>query len=186
MGKLANYFEGFTTGVNEANSYTPYEIAMYQINAFGEFVDAIARANPHRLHHVYEWDQCGDSGSRLFELSASPAMSRVVVTYEFLPSVSPNRNGQVFWDKAQVMESGMSVISDPSTAVLLRDGNWRVGPFMISNPGGDDTTNAFRETFVQYFSTRIIVGPKSIKASSMTQSGGYNDARRIYGSIISQ
>jgi hypothetical protein len=185
MGKLFNYFEGFTTGVTEANSYTPYEIALYQINAFGEFVDAMARANPHRLHHVYEWNQCGDSGSRLFELKANPAMSRVVVTYEFLPSVTPNNNGQVFWDKAQVMESGDMVTNNPSTAVLLRDGNWRVGPFTF-NPGGEGTTNAFRETFIDYFANRIIVGPKSIKASQMTRSGGYNDARRIYGSIISQ
>ncbi len=185
MGKLANYVEGFVTGVKEANAYTPYEIALYQITEFGKFVDTMASMNPHRLHHVYEWNQVGDSESRLFQLTARPILTKVVVTYEFLPSVTPNNNGQVFWDKAQVMESGNMVTNNPSTAVLLRDGNWRVGPFTF-NPGGDSTTNAFRETFIDYFSTRIIVGPRSIKSSPLTRAGGYNDARRIYGSIISK
>jgi len=36
---------------------------------FGLYIDAQARVNPQSLHHVYEWNKVGNSGSRLFKLN---------------------------------------------------------------------------------------------------------------------
>jgi hypothetical protein len=110
-----------------------------------------------------------------------------MITYNFLPSITPNDNGVIFANKAEVMENGDEVSFTTNTPVPLPDGEFRVGQFTF-NPGGIETIGAFRETFILYFARAIDVnGPNlKINASPLTYNQGMRDGDRIYDSISSQ
>jgi hypothetical protein len=124
------------------------------MDEFCQYVDSFASASPHVLHHVYEWGQCGQADARLFQLYAKPdGISGAWITYELLESQTPNLNGYMFPDKAEVMESGkmVSFNTDKPVPLELEDGLiFRVGQFTFK-PGGNDTTGAFRDIFIDYF-----------------------------------
>lgn len=117
-------------------------------------VDAKARGNPEMFHHVYEWDQAGNATARLFKVvSQNRGSANFSLSYEFLPSGTPNRNGQVFPNKAFVMESGMPVEIAPVTGDYLAfeiDGEEVVtrGPVLVESPGGEQTKGAFYNEFM--------------------------------------
>jgi hypothetical protein len=154
---------------------------------FSGYVDMLASANPQRLHHVYEWNQVGNPSARLFEIDVLPMNKGGIITYKFLPSLTPNDNGVIFADKAEVMESGAEVSFSTNEPVPLSDGEFRVGQFTF-NPGGIETVGAFRETFMLYFA-RIVNDVKTpniqINASPLTYRQGVRDGGRIYDSLSS-
>jgi hypothetical protein len=100
---------------------------------FFPYLNAMARGNRKSLHHVYEWDRAGVTAARLFDLkipSSSRGKSNFSMKVEFRPSKSlvpltdaqatPNENTgavvkrkHVFYNKAMVMEYGMSVVIEP-------------------------------------------------------------------------
>lgn len=186
-GKLEQYFDGFFDTIERNELTAELATATRMMTEFGLYVDSYASANPHRLHHVYEWGMVGQQQGRLFNLTAVPAGNSVIITYEFLPSVVPNENGVVFTDKATVMESGETVTFETNKPVPINDGEtFRVGQFTFV-PGGVDTNGAFQETFMLYFASRKIeatIRSIKMKPSALTRSGGERDAKRIYDSII--
>lgn len=183
-GGLGKYFDGFVKGFTQEQPRFELLEAQQLVAEFNVYMDMLASANPHRFHHIYEWDQCGEAGGRLFDVTAVPSGRGVIIQYVLLPSTTPNRNGQVFTNKAMVMESGDWVISEPEGPVYIESiGEFRVGPFILK-PGGPDTTGAFQETWRTFFMTRIpVMTAKKIVPSAYTAQGGYNDARRVYDSI---
>lgn len=187
-GKIEQYFDGFFDSIERNELPAEMATAARMIAEFGMYVDSYAAANPHRLHHVYEWGMVGEQQGRLFELTAVPTGNSVVITYELLPSVVPNENGVIFTDKATVMESGETVTFETDKPVPINDGEtFRVGQFTFV-PGGPATNGAFRETFMLYFaSRRIEISTRSLKMkpSALTRAGGERDGKRIYDSIIS-
>jgi hypothetical protein len=185
INRLDNYFNGFFEAIRDGEKEAEFKTAVQMILEFGQYIDMLASANPHRFHHVYEWNQVGNQAGRLFELSAVPTAGGTMITYEFLPSTTPNDNGQVFVDKASVMESGQSVTFTTDKPVPIDDQTFRVGSFTFV-PGGNDTNGAFREQFMIYFANRtnLITGSsKTMKPSSLTKAGGYKDGMRIYDRI---
>jgi len=189
-GDLLGYFDEFFRGVQETEQQAEYKTAARIVYEFGQYVDMTARSSPNRLHHVYEWNRVGHQDARLFELNITPTGGGVVITYELKKSVTLNDNGQLFADKAEVMESGHVVSFETDKPVPLFDGEeFRVGPFTFV-PGGRDTTGAFEETFRTYFMNRgnLIVqrGNQQLPISSLTKSGGRNDGRKFYDRIIHQ
>jgi hypothetical protein len=68
---------------------------------------------------------------------------------------SPNSD-QVFYDKATVMEDGITVIVNEVNAEALFfevDGveYFRTGPIVIENPGGPDVRGSFLQQFEQFY-----------------------------------
>lgn len=187
--KISTFFDGFFDALKAEEPAAEFKTAAQLILEFGQYVDAMAAANPHRFHHVYEWNQVGQEDARLFELKAIPSGSSVVITYEFKKSLTPNDNGVVFADKATVMESGQSVTTSPRGPVPINDGEmFRVGPFTFT-PGGNDTNNAFRDTFMLYFASRSNLstrGNKKINKGTMSYSDGYRAGVSVYDRIGGQ
>jgi hypothetical protein len=124
--------------------------------------DARARANPDRLHHVYEWGQVGSGSSRLFKLIATGVgTDTMVITYDYLKSTVPTPSGHVFSEKARVMEEGIEVTINPTNAETLAfevDGEmvYTRGPVVVPNPGGDAVRNALRTEFMYYFRPSVL------------------------------
>lgn len=135
--------------------------------------DSYARANPKKMHHVYEWGEIGNSKGRLFVIERSSALNgTLVIGTKFLPSklpvpinpelLTPGPTGKIvskksiFKDKASVMENGnpvsfvaKSMLSfvGSSGLVFLRPGT----QVNILNPGGKGTKGAFAEFFLSWY-----------------------------------
>lgn len=184
---LDDYFDGFFDAIEQGESKAEYSRAIKMIAEFGVYVDMLASANPHRLHHVYEWGQVGTESGRLFDLTAVPSGTGVVITYNFKQSTVPNENGVVFANKASVMESGETVSFETNRPVPIGDGKFRVGRFTFV-PGGMDTNGAFMETFMLYFSTRaqeFSDASYTMPRSNSTRAAGTRDGKIIYDRINS-
>jgi hypothetical protein len=126
-------------------------------NYFENFVDAKARANSERFHHIYEWDRSGDKNARLFKRNITSTPAGAVISFNFTKSKEPNRNGYIFYNKASVMESGQTVIVRPKNKKFLvytiNDQTIITSkPSIISSPGGTQVKGAFTEEW-QSFST---------------------------------
>jgi hypothetical protein len=181
---LNTYFNSFFRGIQNSEREQEMKTALIQAEEFSQYLDALARSSPHRFHHVYEWGKVGDSSARLFNIKVIPTGDAVVLRYEFLPSTTPNENGQIFTDKAEVMESGKTVTFETDKAVPIGEEEFRTGPFTFI-PGGKDTNGSFQEAYLQYFITRrgmpiTARETATVKPSGFSSNSGYRDGRTLY------
>lgn len=187
-GDLTAYFNEFFSEIQQVEQEEEYKTALKLVVEFGEYIDQMARSNPHMLHHVYEWNMVGVREGRLFDLRITPTNMGSTITYEFLKSVMPNDNGVVFADKAQVMEDGNPVSFETDTPVPLYDGTmFRVGRFTFV-PGGQDVGGSFALMFRTFFTNRqnIRISDRNIPISSLTKSGGRRDGKAFYDRLINK
>ena len=147
---------------------------------FGLYIDAQARVNPQSLHHVYEWNKVGNSGSRLFKLNVTERNGlsfKLGSTFLMSKSPVPNSFGKkkyIFKNKASVMESGMPVVITPraskrlvfetSTGVVYMP----IGASVtVTRPGGGKATGRFQIAYARFFTGNLV--NLSIKRSGFQQ-----------------
>lgn len=106
---------------------------------FLPYMNAYSQANRRGMHHMYEWGKVGNSSARLFDL-VIPASSRgranftMRLTYRPSKSLVPLTEAQatpnpntgavveqrhIFYNKAMVMENGLSVTVRPQKAKFM-------------------------------------------------------------------
>lgn len=124
-------------------------------NYFSNYVDAIARIDNYRYHHIYEFGKVGNKSARLFQ----GTVKNGIISYTLLPSSQPNNNGVIFQQKAFVMEEGTPIIIQPTNSSILAfeiDGEMIFSQQSIINqPGGPYVANAFRDLFNEFFSSNL-------------------------------
>lgn len=147
-------------------------------------IDAYARKNPKKMHHVYEWGMVGKATGRLFELKLNSTVGGVaVISSVFLQSKKPVpanpatsiagvsrpmlMKQNVFKNKATVMENGQSVSYKAASVLSFMgsDGQVFVAPgtiINIKNPGGVQTKHAFKDFMDAWYAQR----PEAIMDSS--------------------
>lgn len=162
LKNAVGYSNGFLSELQRQEPRLTEKVGKLSIDAFYDYLDGLARSHPGMLHHVYEWGQVGDPFGRLYELELSLAKSNAKITATFLESDSPSsESGQIFYDKASIMEEGIPVVVNGKDAQALFfeiDGEefFRHGPIYIANPGGSATrgsfVRAFNEFYMNYFS----------------------------------
>lgn len=155
---------------------------------FGRYVDTQAMAMPGTLHHVYEWNQIGKkrlwqlikvgSGDSGFNITAGFWKSKVKAPIDPILKV-PGKNGRivtksrVFYNKAEVMESGVAVtmrargksrMAYPTSRTKSGIG-FTHGPLRVEHPGGKGTTFGFQKTMFRYFGTGLAT--RHLKASGV-------------------
>lgn len=138
--------------------------------------DSYSRANPKKMHHVYEWGGIGNSTKRLFVLKRENLLGGdLLINSIFLPSKMPvpvnpellksGKSGKVvtrrniFKDKAEVMESSQNVsfTARKVLAFMGNDGIVFIRPgttINIAHPGGIATKNAFAEHMLEWYTTK--------------------------------
>lgn len=127
---------------------------------FENYVDARARANPYRLHHIYEFDLTGDKASRLFKRNITKSPAGVIMSFSFKPAKNPNREGYMFASKAIVMEEGKPLTIKPRRSKYLmyrlRDGRFvkTSKPSFVEHPGGIEVKGAFAQEFKEFTSVQ--------------------------------
>jgi len=135
--------------------------------------DNYARANPKKMHHVYEWGKIGNKIGRLFVLERSLLVNgNLLITTNFLPSkmpvpinkelLIPGRTGKavsrksIFANKAKVMEAGtpVSFTAKRVLSIVGNNGIVFIAPgtqIKILHPGGLKTKNAFASYIVEWY-----------------------------------
>jgi hypothetical protein len=157
MNNLVAYSEGFLEGIQKGKKAFLSGVGEKAKDILEAFIDSNARVNPEALHHIYEWYQTGNPDARLFEISYKVSDSGVSLESNFTQSRSVAIGSkEPFYDKARVMESGMSITIRPRSSDYLK---FEVGgetvftpnPVNVKNPGGASTTGAFEKTFNSFF-----------------------------------
>ena len=135
--------------------------------------DSYARANPKKMHHVYEWGQIGQPNGRLFVIERGSILNgSLVINSKFLPSnlpvpvnpelLNPGPTGKIvskkniFQNKAEVMESGSQVnfTAKKMLAFAGSEGIVFISPgktINILNPGGKFVKNSFAEHMLRWY-----------------------------------
>lgn len=122
---------------------------------FEAYLDAVARIDPYRYHHIYEFGMTGNKSGRLFKSTIKNGS----ISYSFTDSKLPNENGQIFVKKAFVMESGQPLQITPKNSEFLAfeiDGEQIFArSTYVQNPGGPYVAGSFRAIFEEYFKSRL-------------------------------
>lgn len=151
------YANSFTSELKKNKEILNKKVGEESVEAFYEYLDSLAASHPGMLHHVYEWGQVGNPLGRLYDLGLSVNRSSAVIDAEFLESRIPSPTSDVpFFDKAQIMEDGESVVVNEVDAQALFfeiDGEefFRKGPIFIANPGGEATRGSFVRAFNEFY-----------------------------------
>jgi len=161
LNNVVQYSDGFIKETKAQEARVTARLANLSIDGFYDYMDQLARVNPGMLHHVYEWGRVGDPGSRLFELKKQISKNNAVITSEFLTSETiSSTSNEPFYEKAKIMEEGISVVVQEVEAQALFfeiDGveYFRTGPIVIENPGGSEVRGSFVEQFEEFYNTYL-------------------------------
>jgi len=166
MKKAIDYSTGFINGAEQNEQYFNNQLAEIIKEAFYKYVDSVARLEPDRLHHIYEWEQTGVDKARLFRIEAFSGRQSIRFVTEFMQStsISPTAN-EPFVNKAEVMESGTTIkISPRGDGPLAFQGDDGEMVFTneevtIENPGGNvagQFAAVAREFFTNYLDQALL------------------------------
>lgn len=157
MNNLMNYSVGFLEGAQRGKVELLKEVGIRTKEILGEYLDASARVSPDLLHHVYEWYQTGSPEARLFDINYHAAAGSLSIDATFRQSTTVKNGSKVpFYNKAVVMERGISITVSPrSSEVLVFEDNgeevFTRQPVTIDNPGGKQVAGSFEKVFKEFF-----------------------------------
>ena len=144
----------------------------------GKYIDSVAKLEPERLHHVYEWNKVGVSTQRLFVItpvytavtgnSYSTGAALFSSVFTLSTSILKSRGSKVpFREKAYYMENNIEVTIRPKRADgLLRyydeelgeqfDSGWVTSyQSIVQEPGGPKVYRQFDATLKQFFTVYL-------------------------------
>lgn len=158
MNNVVEYSLGFLDGTKKGHKVFLNNLALGTIESFKQYIDVTARMSPGALHHIYEWDQVGSPGARLYNITySSNGKDTIFFNSTFKQSKSIKNGSTVpFINKAEIMENGTPVIIKPRKAKVLafEDNGEQIftpNPVKVENPGGDAVQGSYEKAFDTFF-----------------------------------
>jgi hypothetical protein len=156
LQNIVKYSFGFLEGAQEGKKVMLNKLGDGTIQALGQYIDAMARGDQYAMHHVYEWYQTGSPAGRLFDLQYTVSNAGLSLKSSFRQSTTVAENStEPFYDKARIMEQGISVtISPKRKALVFEEGGDTIfvsRPITINNPGGTAVEGAYERVFDSFF-----------------------------------
>jgi hypothetical protein len=157
MNNIVKYSFGFVEGAQRGKNKLLDNLGKETVEVLKDFIDSMARVNPETLHHVYEWYRTGSPESRLFDIEYTVSGLGLSVKSTFRQSTSIRNGSETpFYDKARIMENGVSVTIRPRRSSVLAfedDGEdvFTKNPISVSNPGGSNVIGSYEQTFDMFF-----------------------------------
>lgn len=154
---IAKYSEGFLEGVQSGKQKMLESIGKNSVEIFKEFVDQQARVDEKMYHHIYEWYQNGSPDARLFDVEYNVNDGGISFNGTFSQSRSVKNGSKTpFYNKAQVMERGLSITISPvnSSVLTFNVGGEQVftkDSVTVQHPGGSHVMGAFENIFDIFF-----------------------------------
>lgn len=158
MDNILEYSYGFLDGVQKGKTRFFQNLGNSVSEMLNKFIDSNARINEQALHHVYEWYQVGSPEARLFNINYKISNAGLTFVTSFKQSDTiKNGSKTPFYDKAKIMEEGISVTIEPKNSDVLvfeSDGEevFTKNPVTVDNPGGEATAGSFEKTIDTFFS----------------------------------
>lgn len=174
---LTGYLKGLSTEIRTDQhmgpvlKYVHAELAA----AFDDYMTAISTAMPSQFHHVYEWNQIGNPGAKLWKnvLRGHGGSRTATWTWRASKTIVPvTQEAQdvgveqihVFVWKAPVMEYATDITINPTrktglaffTGPTSDPGRWELNftksPITVQNPGGAQVKGAFTTAYLEWWS----------------------------------
>lgn len=164
LENASSYSYGFLDGIELGQQEFNKRLGEFTVEALYKYIDSRAKANPQRLHHVYEWGQTGNPSARLFNFTYRPYKSSIRFTGNFLPSSSINEGStEPFVNKAKVMEDQIQLVITPRDSAYLAfevDGEmvFTTNTIYIDHPGGDEVSGSFGNAVEDFFNNYFNLG----------------------------
>jgi hypothetical protein len=164
----AQYGGGFLDGIQMQRLEFNRFLGGVTVEALGKYIDARARGDHASLHHVYEPGETGNEGGRLYSFTVKPTLSVINIGGSFKQSTgTPLAGGEPFYDKARMMENGISVTIAPKNGDVIsfeEDGEmvFTTESITIEHPGGDAVAGSFGrvvDDFFEFYFTNSILAP---------------------------
>jgi len=166
MNNIMKYSIGFLDGVEKGKTPFLKSLGVDAVEIMKQFIDSNARVNPSMLHHIYEWNRTGSPAARLYDINFTVSNIGLSFKSSFRQSESIQDGSKTpFYDKARIIENGLSVVIKPRTSEVLafeEDGEmvFTKKPIRVSNPGGVEAQGGFEQTmdlfFNKYFSQSFL------------------------------
>lgn len=158
LGNTVKYSYGFLEGIDMEEIVFNQRLAEYTVDVLNKYIDSNARMNPSAFHHIYEWNQVGQESARLFKLTPKVSKRIITITGNFLKSKSPNDDGYVFYNKAEIMENGISLTIEPKNSeVLVFEDNgetvFTANSVYVAHPGGEAVEGSFAQIVEEFFAS---------------------------------
>lgn len=178
LGNAVSYSYGFLEGIDMDQILFNKTLAEYTTEALELYIDSQARVDPESLHHVYEWDQVGSPGGRLFEFQSTASKRIIKITGGFLQSSSvSDTSDEPFYDKANIMENAIAITIEPKNSdfLVFEDDNQTIfttKAIYIANPGGDAVAGSFGRVVDDFFNnyfTNALLRPLILQLSNPTE-----------------
>jgi hypothetical protein len=156
INNIMNYSTGFLEGIQKGKIELYASLAPKISELAAQFVDVNARMEPQLLHHVYEWEKVGSPEARLFDLDYKISNLGITFTSSLKQSTSIKNGSNVpFYNKAKIMEEGLSVIIRPKKANALRfevngEEVYTSNEVVVKKPGGQ-TQGQFENIIDKFF-----------------------------------
>lgn len=173
LNGLVEYSLGYTDGIQAGKKEFLNSLGLLTIEALGRYIDVNARMNRDALHHVYEWYREGSPDARLFNLSYTVSNLGLSVNSTFKQSNSMSRDAnKPFYDKARIMEEGISVRIVPTgnKPLVFQSGGETVfikKAVTVQDPGGIEVQGSYQKVFDEFML-------KYFKQSFLKASGIYD------------
>ena len=168
MNNVIDYSIGFLDGTQKGKNEFLKQLGNMTIEGLKRFIDIQAKLSPGALHHVYEWYKVGSPKGRLYDITMVTKGDSIMFNSSFSQSRTLKKgSSEPFYDKAAIMENGISVTIEPKNAKVLAfqiDGEdvFTPNPVTVDNPGGDDVEGSYEKVFnsffKNYFSQSFLVG----------------------------
>lgn len=157
MNNIVEYAVGFLEGIQGGKKIFLAKLGEETIVTLKEFIDINAKVDPAMLAHMYEWYQSGSPDARLYDIDYTVSNLGLSFKSSFKQSHTvKDGSRQPFYDKARIMEEGISVIIKPRVAqVLSFDLNgeqiFTKGPVIVEHPGGTAAQGGFEKVMDMFF-----------------------------------
>jgi len=156
MDNIIKYSYGFLEGVQTGKRKLYERLGPEIVELASQYVDVNARVTPELLHHIYEWGKSGSPKARLFDIDYK--INNLGITFSTaLKQSSSIKNGSnvPFYDKATIMEKGVSVTILPKKANALRfeingEEFYSKDGVVVDSPGGQ-TKGQFEKVIDEFF-----------------------------------
>jgi hypothetical protein len=154
---IVNYSYGFLEGAGRGKKKFLDNMGARVIDALGQYIDTMARADKDAMHHVYEWYQTGSPAARLFTLNYTVSGLGLSISSTFSQSKSMSEFGNTpFYNKAKIMESGIPITIKPKASGVLRfneagEDIFTKRPITVNNPGGQRVQGSYERVFDTFF-----------------------------------
>lgn len=154
---------------------------------FEAYVDNIARSNPYKYHHIYEFNETGNANSRLFVSNITG--NNPVLSYSFKQSSKPSDSGYVFKNKAFVMENGIPLkirpINSPRLVFEYKGDMYSKTQVFVPNPGGTEVKGSFAELFNKFMTTEADMALKELGFFKTIEEGIASETKAMLSSLKS-